>query len=572
MALLYYGLFLAPRIVLGRMLGRPFSRIVVLTYHGVQPRERASFARQLDTLRRAAAPVVPDGDRLPRETGLMVALTFDDGYANIVANALPELAQRRIPAMVFVPSANLGLLPGWSTKGDPACADARILSASEIRDLSGPLVRIGSHTCTHAPLTEVPAEEAFRELRDSRADLERIVNAPVDMVAFPYGRYDRRVEDMARRAGYRRAFTMDPQCGSPGGADYLMGRFRVDPSDWGLEFWLKVRGAYQGTLALRALKHAADRVLRRLGGGDGVTEGRPRTGPPPIGELHAIRYAIVTPVKNEEAFLAEMVNSVAQQTIRPSRWIIVDDGSTDRTAEIVRQAASTHEWIRGVRIEDTGGGRKAGGEGVLPAGLRLLDLSQFDFLARLDGDVSFEPDYFERLFAEFQKNPRLGIASGVCYARRGAALVEEKHPRFHTRGALKTYRVSCFHAIGGLDLVLGWDIVDEVRANMLGWETRSFPHLPVIHHRPTQTAIGWLRGLRNPGRAAYYTGYHPLFLLARVVHRLVRSPYLIGGILLAIGYLEGYFARQPRVEDPALIRYLRRQQLNRLVGRETIWR
>lgn len=264
-ALLYYALILGPRIVVGRMLGRPRSRIVVLTYHGVEPREAASFARQLDTLQRVASPVLPDGERLPRQDGLMVALTFDDGYANIAQNALPELARRRIPVMVFVPTEDLGGAPGWSTHGDPACAGGRILSRSDVRELSGPLVRIGSHTCTHPALTEVPEEEAFRELRESRADLERILDRPVDAVAFPYGKHDRRVEELARRAGYRRAFTMNPRCHAPGSAPYLAGRFRADPTDWSVEFWLKLQGAYEATVALRALRRAAHRFPRRRG-------------------------------------------------------------------------------------------------------------------------------------------------------------------------------------------------------------------------------------------------------------------------------------------------------------------
>jgi biofilm PGA synthesis N-glycosyltransferase PgaC len=288
-------------------------------------------------------------------------------------------------------------------------------------------------------------------------------------------------------------------------------------------------------------------------------------------EPDSVRYAIVTPVKNEEKFLPEMIDSVVNQTVRPREWIIVDDGSTDRTVVIIQRAVATHEWIRCVRI-DHAGGRQPGGEGALPTGLRLLDLSTCGFFARLDADISFQPDYFEKLFDEFRNNPRLGIATGVCWARQGGRLVEEKHPRFHTRGPLKTYRVACFEQIGSLERVLGWDIVDEARANMLGWQTRSFRHLRVIHQRPTQTAGGRLKGCRNVGHAAYFTGYHPLFLLARAVNTMPRRPYVLGGIFVGLGYLHGYVARKPQVNDPALIRYVRQQQLNRLTGRETIWK
>jgi glycosyltransferase involved in cell wall biosynthesis len=284
------------------------------------------------------------------------------------------------------------------------------------------------------------------------------------------------------------------------------------------------------------------------------------------------RYAIVTPVKNEEKFLGGMVASVTGQTILPKRWIIVNDGSTDRTGEIIREAESRWDWIAGVTIAATGGPRKPGGESVVHHGLKRLDLSEYDYLARLDGDISFGPDYIECLFREFEADSRLGIASGVCFGLRNGRLVEEKNPRFHTRGALKTYRVRCFREIGGLETGLGWDIVDEIRANMLGWRTRNFPELKVVHHRPTMTASGALQGKVNTGIANYFAGYHPLFLLARAVRNMVRPPYVLGGLWMAYGYLSGYLKSLPRVRDPELIRYVRRQQWNRLTGRPTIWR
>lgn len=284
------------------------------------------------------------------------------------------------------------------------------------------------------------------------------------------------------------------------------------------------------------------------------------------------RYAIVTPVKNEEKYLEGMIASVVHQTIPPNRWIIVDDGSTDRTGEIIREAESRWDWITRVSIEVSSAPRKPGGEAVLHLGLKMLNLAEFDFLARMDGDISFEPDYFDRLFREFEKNPRLGIACGVCFGWRKGKLIEEKNPRFHTRGALKTYRVRCYQEIGGLEKGLGWDTVDEVRANMLGWQTRSFPELKVVHHRPTQAAAGALQGWINTGIANYFAGYHPLFTLARSCRNMVRRPYVLGGLWMLYGFLSGYLKSLPRIRDPELIRYVRKQQWNRLTGKPTIWR
>jgi biofilm PGA synthesis N-glycosyltransferase PgaC len=284
------------------------------------------------------------------------------------------------------------------------------------------------------------------------------------------------------------------------------------------------------------------------------------------------RYAIVTPVKNEERFFGKMVSSVVHQTVLPKKWIIVDDGSTDRTGEIIRQATSSHNWIIGVECGDPTDPRKPGGEAVLEHGIRQLDLAEYDFFARLDGDISFEPDYFESLFREFERNPRLGIGGGVCFERKNGRLVEQRNPKFHVRGALKTYRMSCFREIGGLEMELGWDTVDEIRANMLGWQTRSFPQLRVVHHRKTHASSGALRGEVHSGRAAYFSGYHPLFMFFRAVKTMFCPPYILGGIFMMMGYLSGYVKKYPQVGDPSLIRYLRKQQMNRLLGRETIWR
>lgn len=284
------------------------------------------------------------------------------------------------------------------------------------------------------------------------------------------------------------------------------------------------------------------------------------------------RYAIVTPVKNEDQFFGGMVSSVVNQTVLPGRWIIVDDGSTDRTGEIIRQVAASHDWILGVSCGDRRERRKPGGEAVLEHGIRQLDLAEFDFFARLDGDISFEPDYFENLFKEFERNPRLGIGGGVCYEWKNGRMVEQKNPTFHVRGAVKTYRVSCLREIGALEKELGWDTVDEIRANMLGWQTSSFPHLKVIHHRTTHTSSGVLIGKVHSGRAAYFSGYHPLFMVFRAAKTMFRPPLILGGIFMMIGFLSGYVKRVPQVGDPSLIRYLREQQMNRLLGRQTIWR
>ncbi len=285
------------------------------------------------------------------------------------------------------------------------------------------------------------------------------------------------------------------------------------------------------------------------------------------------RFAIITPVRNEEAHLKETIQSVLSQTIRPCEWVIVDDGSTDKTGSIIDEYAGQYPWIRAVHRANRGY-RKAGG-GVVDAfndGYEALACHDWDFIVKLDGDLSFAPDYFEKCSEEFQNDPKLGVGGGaICHLENGIQQLEEC-PSFHVRGATKIYRRKCWEAIGGFWPAPGWDTMDEVKASMLGWTTRTFPHLPLLHHRYTGTAEGVWNGFVKNGRANYICGYHPLFMLSKCILRLFRKPYVIGSAGLFYGFITGYLMRVPQVDDPETISYLRRQQISRLVGADTIWK
>jgi poly-beta-1,6-N-acetyl-D-glucosamine synthase len=285
------------------------------------------------------------------------------------------------------------------------------------------------------------------------------------------------------------------------------------------------------------------------------------------------KYVVISPVRDEEAYIRFTVDCMAHQTILPEEWIIIDDGSTDRTGSILDEFARVYPWIRVVHRTNRGF-RKAGG-GVVEAfneGYRTVKPPDWDFLVKLDGDLSFEPDYFEKCFKIFAQEPRLGVGGGViCYLENGIKEFE-KTPAFHVRGATKIYRRNCWYEIGGFWPAPGWDTMDEVKASMLGWTTRSFDDLHIIHHRHTGTAEGLWSGLVKNGRANYICGYHPLFMFSKCLLRIFQKPYLIGSVALLHGFLSGYWKRIPQVDDPKTIRYLRQQQLGRLWGRETIWR
>jgi glycosyltransferase involved in cell wall biosynthesis len=284
------------------------------------------------------------------------------------------------------------------------------------------------------------------------------------------------------------------------------------------------------------------------------------------------KYVIVTSVRDEESFVQHTLDSVINQTVRPAEWAIVNDGSTDRTGIIVDHYAAHYPWIRALHRSNRGFRSTGGGiEGFL-YGYESLECEDWEFLVNLDGDLTFAHDYFEKCFAYFRENPRLGIGGGTIYNKIGDQLQVERCPDFHVRGATKIYRRQCWESLGGMLRGLGWDTVDEIKANMRGWSTRSFPDLQLVHHRVTGTAEGRWRGLVKNGQADYIVGYHPLFFVAKCVRRAFMSPYLIGAVGLGYGFLRGYLEHAPRVEDREFIRYLRRQQMSRLLCRETIWR
>lgn len=286
-------------------------------------------------------------------------------------------------------------------------------------------------------------------------------------------------------------------------------------------------------------------------------------------------YVIISPVRNEAQFLEAAIASVVAQTVRPRLWVLVDDGSSDETGRIIEAAARDHEWIKAVRRADRGSRRA--GSGVMEAfydGYRLVEGESWQFMVKLDGDLSFGPDYFEQCFEIFHAEPRLGIGGGTCCKSVDDKMVPEftGEPAFHVRGPSKIYRRACFEAIGGLIRAPGWDTVDLIKANMLGWSTRTFPEIKLIHHRPTGGAYSsWSNWTKN-GLANYVVGYHPLFMMLKCARRLFKRPYGLGALALMVGFLRGYLRRIPQVEDREVIRFLRRQQLNFLMGRQSLWR
>jgi len=284
------------------------------------------------------------------------------------------------------------------------------------------------------------------------------------------------------------------------------------------------------------------------------------------------RYIIISPVRNEDKYIEKTIASVFLQTIKPLEWIIVNDGSTDKTGIIIDRYSKQHHWIRTVHRKDRGF-RKAGG-GVIEAfydGYNAVKESDYEYIVKLDGDLSFDSDYFEKCFIEFNKDLNLGIGGGTIVHEIQGQFEVEKAPLFHVRGATKIYRKACWDVIGKLVKSPGWDTLDEAKANMLGWTTRSFPEIKLLHHRYTGQADGpWRDSVKN-GMANYVSGYHPLFMIFKCLTRTFRKPYLISSIGLSYDFIKGYFGNIPQIDDQELIHYIRKQQLRKLLFRKSIW-
>jgi len=291
-------------------------------------------------------------------------------------------------------------------------------------------------------------------------------------------------------------------------------------------------------------------------------------------EDSTVKYVVVSPVRDEEEYIGKTIDSMVSQTILPEAWIIINDGSIDNTGNMIDYYAEKYSWIHSMHRENRG--FRKSGAGVIEAfydAYESIQLTDWKYIVKLDGDLSFDADYFEKCFSYFERLPKLGLGGGVIFNFVNGNLKLEPNPLFHVRGATKIYRKECWDAIEGLIKAPGWDTVDEVKANMLGWTTQSFLDLKVIHHRYTGTADGTWKGWVKNGLANYICGYHPLFMILKRLKRTFQKPsYFIGALGLLYGFMGGYVKRIPQVRDRALIAYLRRQQVNRILMKESIWK
>jgi len=285
-------------------------------------------------------------------------------------------------------------------------------------------------------------------------------------------------------------------------------------------------------------------------------------------------YVLISPTRDEATHARYTLESVVQQTVRPRLWVIVDDGSTDDTPDILDHYAQQYDFIRVIRRDDRGERRV--GPGVVDAfytGLAEIDLSRFSYLGKLDLDLELPADYFETLMQRMEADPRLGTCSGKPYYRKNGRLISEGCSDEMSVGMTKFYRVRCFEAIGGFARQVMWDGLDCHTCRMHGWKARSWgdtPALRFIHRRPMGSSDKHvLRGRARHGYGQYLMGTSPWYMAASVVYRVTARPRILGALAMGWGYSRAALSKARPLPSPETQAFIRRFQMRCLVAGKT---
>jgi glycosyltransferase involved in cell wall biosynthesis len=280
-----------------------------------------------------------------------------------------------------------------------------------------------------------------------------------------------------------------------------------------------------------------------------------------------VKYVLITPARNEEAFIEKTIESVAKQTILPLKWVIVNDGSTDDTGNKVRRFLGEYPWIELIEFPVRKERNFAAKVFAFNAGQENVKNLDYEVIANLDADTSFDADHFEFLLNEFRKNPRLGVAGTIFKEDGYSSETDSFEGENHVSGQCQLFRRQCFEEIGGYrpNKAGGIDWMAVTTARMMGWQTRSFREKWFFHHRKLGTAErGRLKSSFSYGEKDYYLGGHPVWEALRVAFRMTRKPYLIDGAALGSGFLWAFVSRQKRAVSKELMKFHRKEQMRKL--------
>jgi glycosyltransferase involved in cell wall biosynthesis len=270
-----------------------------------------------------------------------------------------------------------------------------------------------------------------------------------------------------------------------------------------------------------------------------------------------LRYAVVTPARNESTLLPALADALAGQTIQPQRWVVVDNGSSDATATVAATLTERYAWAELVTA-DADPSLARGGPVVRAFHRGVSTLPPVDVVFKVDADVTFEPDYAERVLEAFDGEPELGIASGSCWDVWSGEPRQRHVTGAHVWGAARGYRSTCLYQLLPLEERMGWDGIDLVKAHLRGWRTETLRELPFYHHRLEGDRDGSRRvAWKAQGDVAHYMGYRPSYVLLRALHRGLSEP---AALTILTGYLMALARRTPRCPDLELRRFVRREQ------------
>lgn len=279
-------------------------------------------------------------------------------------------------------------------------------------------------------------------------------------------------------------------------------------------------------------------------------------------------YVLVTPSRNEEAFIEKTIESVIHQSCLPLKWVIVNDGSTDSTGAIAERYAAKHDWIEVINRPVRAERNFAAKVHAFNAGLERLKDVNYEIIANLDSDVLLDEDHFEFLLGKFRQDPRLGVAGTVFREEGGYSSAKDSFEgQNYVSGQCQVFRRECFEEIGGYfaNKAGGIDWIAVVTARMKGWKTRSFREKSFLHHRPLGTAErGILAASFSYGQKDYFLGGHPLWELFRVSYRMTKKPYILDGLALGLGYGLAAARRLKRPVSKELMAFHRKEQMQKL--------
>lgn len=271
-------------------------------------------------------------------------------------------------------------------------------------------------------------------------------------------------------------------------------------------------------------------------------------------------YVLITPARNEEAYIEKTIQSVINQTFLPQKWVIVSDGSTDRTDEIVKQYTAKYDFIKFLHLDNDSNRNFGSKVDSFKAGYDQLKYIEYGFLGNLDADISLEHSYYEKVLSKFHKNIKLGMAGGIIFEKYDKKYVRLLSSPWSVSGAFQLFRRRCYEDIGGyLSLKKGGiDAIAEVMARMQGWEVHSFPEIRALHHRRINTAGRSIWKARyHDGMIDYSIGNIPLFEITKCLYRMFEHPYVLGSLFRLWGYSSSWLKRDGRMIPVDVVRYSR---------------